>query len=83
MKGQFLIAALVFLGLAVFSLGLGLHWWGPGSKMVEKDEMIHHPKYGTYPKVVPYEDGMTIYPGQSAELPFEIIIEKKKEDKGI
>jgi len=49
------------------------------SQMTVKDGMIHHPKYGTYPKEVPFEQGMTIMPGQSVE----IIVEKEKEDKGI
>ena len=73
------------LALAVVALGIAVacHWWGPGSKVVEKNGVIHHPKYGTYPKVVPFEQGMTIMPGQSAIMPFEIIIEKEKEDKGI
>lgn len=38
------------------------------------DETILHPIYGSYPEEVPFEQGMTIYPGQSAilEIPFEV-----------
>ena len=28
--------------------------------------IIHHPKYGDYPAIVPYRDGMTLMPEQRA-----------------
>ncbi len=29
-------------------------------------KMIHHPIYGDYPAEIPFEQGMTLMPGQSA-----------------
>jgi len=99
MKNNQLLAHLsLAFAVFALGVAVACHWWGPRAKedvtitagieretsdYTEKDGVIDHPKYGTYPKEIPYQDGMTIMPGQSAIMPFEIIIEKEKEDKGI
>jgi len=42
----------------------------PDASALEPDEhgMIHHPTLGSYPAVVRYEPGMTLYPGQEVRV---------------
>jgi len=54
---------LIFVSLVFLLFVWHLETWRP---IVGTDGMIHHPIYGEYPAVVPFEQGMTIYPGQSA-----------------
>lgn len=45
------------------------------------DGMIVHSKYGTYPKSVPFKEGMTLYPGQDATLRIVTHLIKKDKDE--
>jgi len=35
---------------------------------IVRDDTVHSKAYGSYPAEVPFEQGMTIYPGQSATM---------------
>jgi hypothetical protein len=41
--------------------------------------IIHHPLYGDYPAHVPYHPGMTILPGQSADV--GVVLELEPSDQ--
>lgn len=60
--------------IMMFGAALGVwHYFPTGSRLKpDAHGIIHHPWYGDYPAVVPYHDGMTIEPGQAAELQIEI-----------
>lgn len=38
----------------------------------DADGLIHHPIYGTYPSKIPFEEGMTLMPGQGTIVTFEV-----------
>lgn len=43
-----------------------------------KEGEIIHPVYGSYPEIVPFEQGMTLMPGQSAEVSILMILKESK-----
>jgi len=43
--------------------------------LFSSDGMIHHPTYGDYPEKVTFEQGMTLYPGQSSYVEIAINFE--------
>ena len=52
-------------------------WWDASQypaveDLVRSDGIIHHPKYGSYPEELEFNQGMTIMPGQSAMVTIEI-----------
>ncbi len=55
----------------------------------DANNIIHHPDYGDYPVIVPYEEGMTLYPGQSAnigvlvefKIPIEVTVNDPNQEK--
>lgn len=55
----------------IFCSGVGLLYWDY-DRTVNPDltpdqyGVIHHPKYGEYPEKVPFIQGMTLLPGQTA-----------------
>lgn len=56
----------IFLGFQLGRLVNEERRFPSAEKLVQRDGMIEHPTYGRYPSQVPYEEGMTLYPGQTA-----------------
>lgn len=67
-----------FLGLYImFYWGYALYnYFNPA--YIVKGDMIHHKKYGAYPKSVEFKQGMNIYPGQTATGTIEVSIGPEK-----
>ena len=62
---------LLYDGDVLLDDGSGILSWGVDTSRVAED-CINHPFYGSYPKEIPFQQGMTIMPGQSATFGIEI-----------
>ncbi len=51
----------------------------PIDKLPQSKGIIHHPTYGDYSEEIPFEEGMTLMPGQETSVSFDIIIKPKEE----
>jgi len=60
-----LIVGIVSGAVLIASLMIG-EKYPPPETLLRSNGMIHHPTYGSYPEVVPFEQGMTLHPGQKA-----------------
>lgn len=49
--------------------------FSPSTSLPDASSNIHHPVYGAYPDTVPFEQGMTLMPGQSATMTLDIPLE--------
>lgn len=67
MRNLIAILILILIGFVAYRQIIKPHWMETG------DGFIEHTDYGKYPAEIPYQEGMTIMPGQSAvlELRFE------------
>ena len=54
--------------------GYGILSW-ESDKSIAIDKIFHHPVYGSYLEEVPFDQGMTLYPGQSAVFGIDISFE--------
>lgn len=61
-----LVWALIAVNILLWLTIGALHYLNTVDLTPDAQGLIHHPLYGTYPKEVPFEQGMTIYPGQQA-----------------
>jgi hypothetical protein len=75
-----LTIALTF-GLIAVSIGLVrlMHRALTFDPVPDAQGIIHHPLYGDYPAHVPYHPGMSILPGQSADV--GVILELQPDDR--
>lgn len=52
--------------IVIAIVAVGFAWDSALHGKININGTIYHPIYGKYPAVVPFEQGMSIYPGQSA-----------------
>lgn len=79
-KRWYSLFAVFISGITIIYCGYQNYYYSryypPADKLPHSNGMIRHPKFGDYPEIAPYTKGMTLYPGQRADV--EIII--KPED---
>lgn len=62
-----LVAGILAVVLFMWSFYMYIRYPAP-DRLTRSNGMIHHPTYGDYPEKVSFHQGMSIMPGQTAEL---------------
>jgi len=75
-----IIFIVLFSVIIPFLIGYGYEYfkYPPINILPRSNGIIHHPTYGDYPEEVPFEQGMTLMPGQSAEMEIGISFQEDK-----